>query len=233
MNHLIFGGVVMKKLLSFLLSSIILMGSSVVTLADTKIDGAIGGNNDKIEVDSEVNVKNDSLTLSGNNISIKITSDDLNFTLPKGALFYTWNAGDTPGRTISFNNSLDDNKKVKKFNINFVNNSENVQKVKLEFSNIIPSVGESDSAQEIIEVKKDNLEPDESSYSNKTQSYIISLKVENDRTTSVTISCNLGNIKFSNLLKNDDIENIKSGSTVTKSMFKLTISLVPETASGS
>ena len=221
----------MKKLLSFLLSSIILMGSSVVTLADTKINGAIGGNNDKIEVDSEINVNNDSLILSGNNISIKITSDDLNFTLPDGALVYTWNAGDTPGRTIGFNNSLDDNKKVKKFNINFVNNSENVQKVKLEFSNIIPSVRESDSAQEIIEVKKDNLEPDESSYSNKTQSYIISLKVENDRTTLVTISCNLGNIKFSNLLKNDDIENIKSGSTVTKSMFKLTISLVPETGS--
>ena len=66
----------MKKLLSFLLSSVILMGSSVVTLADTKIDNStIGGNNDKIEVDSEINVKNDSLTLSGNNISIKIKTN--------------------------------------------------------------------------------------------------------------------------------------------------------------
>ncbi len=220
----------MKKLLSFLLSSIILMGSSVVTLADTKIDGAIGGNNDKIEVDSEVNVKNDSLTLSGNNISIKITSDDLNFTLPEGALVYTWNAGDTSGRTINFNNSLDDDKKVKKFNINFVNNSENAQKVKLEFSNII-STDSSTSEQNIIDVTGTGIS--KGNYENQVQSYIISLKVENDRTTSVTISCNLGNIKFSNLLKNDDIENIKSGSTVTKSMFKLTISLVPETASGS
>ena len=98
MNHLIFGGVVMKKLLSFLLSSIILMGSSVVTLADT-IDNDIN-NNSPTNVTPKLSIPKSSLTSSGNNISVHITSADLNYTVPNDALISTWDSSSLK-RTIS------------------------------------------------------------------------------------------------------------------------------------
>ena len=88
----------MKKLLSFLLSSIILMGSSVVTLADM-IDDDIDDNK-PTNATSKLSILKSSLTSSGNNISVHIKSADLNYTVPNDALISTWDSS-LLKRTIS------------------------------------------------------------------------------------------------------------------------------------
>ena len=77
-----------------------------------------------------------------------------------------------------------------------MNNSENAQKVKLEFSNII-STDSSTSEQNIIDVTGTGIS--KGNYENQVQSYTVNLPIDIDnRTTTITILLDF--IKILNLI---------------------------------
>ena len=108
-----------------------------------------------------------------------------------------------------------------------MNNSENAQKVKLEFSNII-STDSSTSEQNIIDVTGTGIS--KGNYENQVQSYTVNLPIDN-RTTKITILLDLTKINFNKLLTSQKISKMQSDGSIDENLFTLTISLVPETGS--
>ena len=108
-----------------------------------------------------------------------------------------------------------------------MNNSENAQKVKLEFSNII-STDSSTSEQNIIDVTGTGIS--KGNYENQVQSYTVNLPIDN-RTTTIKILLDLTKINFSKLLTSQKISKMQSDGSIDENLFTLTISLVPETGS--
>ena len=110
-----------------------------------------------------------------------------------------------------------------------MNNSENAQKVKLEFSNII-STDSSTSEQNIIDVTGTGIS--KGNYENQVQSYTVNLPIDIDnRTTTITILLDLTKINFNKLLTSQKISKMQSDGSIDENLFTLTISLVPETGS--
>ena len=239
MNHLIFGGVVMKKLLSFLLSSIILMGSSVVTLAETSVDTEITNSNNSVEIKPNISMKSNSLNSSGNdNTFIEIKSSGTNgfdFALPENSLIYTWSQANLK-KEIKLNDSVS---QTVSSGLKFVNRSDKKRKVELNFNIDTGIQIKSGEKENVIEVTISGIKLNGTYDStNNIKSYEIDLPIGSNssdvtsRTVSVSVDLNLSSIDFNSTISETDVSAIIS-SGQTKPLFTLTISLVPETASGS
>ena len=237
----------MKKLLSFLLSSIILMGSSVVTLAETSVDTEITNSNDNIEIKPNIYMNPNSLNSSGSdNTSVEIKSSDKNgyfdFVIPENALVYSWDKSKLK-KSITLSSNVGNG--IISSNLSFANKSDGQRKIKLEFS--IPGVllTQNDNEIEVIQIKQSGTKINgigniyNSSTNMKVQSFELNLPEGNsieERTVTLSVNLNLNYINFNNITSGTNISDIISGiqtDPITKPIFTLTISLVPETASGS
>ena len=230
MNHFIFGGVVMKKLLSFLLSSIILMGSSVVTLADTSVSTEIKNTNNQVDIKSNISMNSDSLNSSGSSDTfIEINSKNFDFILPKDALIYTWVPSNLR-KEIKFNDTVS---QTISSDLTFVNRSNTEKTVKLDFNMDVGIQIRNGEEENVIGVTKSGTKlAGTYDQTNKIKSYEVNLPIGSNssdvksRTVSVSVDLNLSSIDFNGTISETDVSAIISGGK-TKPIFTLTISLVP------
>ena len=223
----------MNKLLSFLLSSLILMNSSVVTLAET-VESEITGKSKTVEITPSLSIKAGSWNQSSNEdtTSIEITStNDFSFTVPDAALVYSW---DKTNLKTSIKLSDNFTESIINSNLKFINRSDAKRKVELKFSINSNIKIKSGKEEEFIVVKKDGVKV-AGSRNSTVYSFEIDFEIGDNvekRTSNIYIGLNLESIDFDRTISISNIQEIISTAR-SLSLFTLTISLVIENESGS